>query len=417
MAARTQIARTQIWEEPNGSFGIDGTGTLANFLDLRTLAPSIYSPARVSLPDERTRAYRVDQPKDLFGYRSGSFDWQGHLISHGVPLNTAASPPSADALGTLLKATLGGRAIAAGTAVVASPSPTTTSFSVTPTHGARIPPGTIVWVQNTVTGRFVPAKIKTVSTDAVTLACALPFTPTTAAIVYNGEQFYETDKPNTSLQMIVEGENRNGDVHVLMGCHASLGLELTLGQLAKVTAQMMVAKGVLSAATAGNPASARGLSHSLAGSSPIPFTTSQMVFAPSGATTRVAPPVDSVKVNFNTSYTPIASIDGAEGVAERVRISSEVTVEISLPVNDTTPDEYLTARDAGTTYQMLLNLNDQTPGSLAALEIGTLQIRDVKRMDKGGVRYQSVTGLALPDDNATDKSTDQRRSPVRLARG
>jgi len=64
-----------------------------------------------------------------------------------------------------------------------------------------------------------------------------------------------------------------------------------------------------------------------------------------------------------------------------------------------------------------VNLNSETPGKLLALEMGTVQIRSVKRSMKRGLRYQELTCLALADDNATDKTTDQRRSPIRLARG
>lgn len=415
MPARSSIGRVRIWEEPAGSLGIDGTGTLGNFLDLRSMEAPL-SPSRVGLPDARLRAYRVDQPKDQRGFKNTTYDWSGHLISHGVVLNAASSALTIDGLGQLLKTVLGGRTTAAGSLVVASPSPTTTSFSVTGGQGIRFVPGQIIWVQNTTTGLYTPAKVKTVATDALTFACALPFTPVTGAIVLNSETFFETDKPNTSLQMIVEGENRNGDVYVLLGCHGNLSLGLTHGALAVASSQMQVAKWLPSSASAGTPGAA-ALAHALTGSAPVAFTQSSGVFAPSGATTRVTPSIDEISVAFNTKYETVPSLTGVEGVAERVRVSTEVTAEISLPVHDTTPDEYVTARDAETTYQLLVNLNDETPGKLLALEMGTLQIRDVKRVMKRGLRYQTLTCLALPDDNATDKTTDQRRSVVRFARG
>ena len=90
MAARSNLQRVRLWEEPNGSFGIDGTGTLGNFLDLRSME-SAFTPDRVSLPDQRARAYRVDQAKDQHGFKNTTYDWSGHLISHGITLNAAAS--------------------------------------------------------------------------------------------------------------------------------------------------------------------------------------------------------------------------------------------------------------------------------------------------------------------------------------
>ena len=417
MAARSNLQRVRLWEEPNGSFGIDGTGTLGNFLDLRSME-SAFTPDRVSLPDQRARAYRVDQAKDQHGFKNTTYDWSGHLISHGITLNAAASAsPTIDGLGQFLKTTMGGRTVSNGSLVVGAPAPTTSTFSVTGTQGSRFVPGQIIWVQNTTLGTYHPAKVKTVAIDALTLACALSFTPATGAIVLNSETFYETDKPNTSLQMIVEGENRNGDVYVLLGCHGDLTLTLTHGQLAMAASKMQVAQWLPSASAAGTPASAAALLHSLTGSLPVPFTASSCVFAPSGASTRVAPSIDEIGVSIAVTYGLVNSLNGVEGVAERVRVSSEVTCTISLPVNDTTPDEYVTARDAGTTYQLIVNLNSETPGKLLALEMGTVQIRSVKRSMKRGLRYQELTCLALADDNATDKTTDQRRSPIRLARG
>lgn len=415
MVTRSAIARYRVYEEPNGSFGIDGTGTLASFLDLRSME-SPFSPPAASLPDQRVRAYRVDQPRDRFGFRSTAWDWSGHLVSHGTALNAAASPPSIDGLGTVIKAMMGGRSIAAGSTVAASPSPTTTGFTLASGHGSRVTAGKIVWVADSV-GRFHPAKIKTVSTDAVTLACALGFTPASGAVVLNSETFFEADDPNTSLQFIVEGENRNGDAFVLLGCHGSLSLGLTHGQLATVSAQWQVARYLDSASSAGDPVAAGALTHSLTGSLPVPFTASSIIFCPSGATTRVTPIVESFTLNMNHAWQAAMSINGVDGVAERKRVPSEVTAVLTVAVDDTNPDRYWQDRDSGTTYQVLLNLNDQTAGGLLAIEMGTVQIRDVKRVMKNGLRYQEVSVLALADDNATDKTTDIRRSPVRIARG
>lgn len=415
MASRSAIARYRVFEEPNGSFALDATGSLGSFLDLRSMESPFGAP-RVSLPDQRVRAYRVDQPKDQFGFRSATWDWSGHLVSHGTALNAAASAPSIDGLGTVLKAMFGGRAIAAGSTVAASPSPTSTGLSVATGHGSRMPAGRIVWVADS-SGRYHPAKVKTQSSDALTFACALSFTPAAGAVVLNSETFYETDKPNTSLQFVAEGENRNGNVFVLMGCHGSLQFNLQLGQLAMVSAQWQVARWLRSAESAGTPASG-SLSHSLPAVAPVPISASSIVFCPSGATTRAAPSIESFALNVNHTYQAIASMNGVDGVAERVRVASEITATITLPVSDSSPDEYITARDAGTTYQLLLNLNDQTGGALLAVEMGTVQIRaEPKMVMKNGIRYQEIPVLALADDNATDKTTDERRSPVRIARG
>ena len=415
MPSRSALARYRVYEEPDGSFGIDGTGTLANFLDVRSME-SPFVHARASLPDQRVRAYRVDQPKDQFGFRSATWDWSGHLISHGTSLTSGATPPSIDGLGTILKATMGGRSVAAGSTVAASPSPTTTGFTVGAGHGSRVTAGKIIWVADSL-GRYHPGKVKTVSTDAVTLACALSFTPAAGAVVLNSETFYETDAPETSLQFITEGENRNGDCYILLGCHGSLSLGLSHGQLAMVSGQWQVAKWLQSSASAGDPVASASLSHSLTGSAPVPFTASSAIFAPSGATTRVAPIVESLALNLNFVWQAVPSLNGVDGVAERVRVSSEVTAVVTVAIDDSNPDIYVNARDAGTTYQLLVNLNDQTGGALLAVEMGTVQIRDVKPTMKNGLRYQEVTVLALPDDNATDKTTDIRRSPVRIARG
>jgi hypothetical protein len=145
-------------------------------------------------------------PDFNFGRKEGGLTFGHELVGATTPL-TAAAAPADDTLGLLIKTCLGNTYNAAGTAVVAAPAPTTTTFSVTPAQGARLRAGTAILVEGTGTGGVNEvALIKSVATDDVTLEFALSAAPANGAKIWNSYSNFIDASQYKTLQGQLVGE-------------------------------------------------------------------------------------------------------------------------------------------------------------------------------------------------------------------
>ena len=236
MAGRLRIGRCRVSVEPNGSFAVDRTGTIANFADVRAMS-TVSSQAVAHLTDDSLRSRIWQKNQEQIGFRACAFEWSAYLTGCGQTLD-ASTAPVQDTMSKVLGAIAGGYTAAQGSLVASGAS--TTGFTVTGTQGSRFPAGSIVWIETAVaSGIYVPRKVKTQATDALTFSIATSFTPSVGARVLNSQMLYPgTIAPGseTSLQWLLEGEDRDASVMaLLMGCQGDLKLDLSLGALAKVS--------------------------------------------------------------------------------------------------------------------------------------------------------------------------------------
>lgn len=408
---RTKVGRLRAYVEPNGSFAQDGTGTMASFADVRWMeADPTTTLAR--LADERVRSYVWEKTVEQFGFKSLSFEMKGHLVSSGTELGAAASPTQ-DVLSKVLGALCGGYTAAAGSLVASGAS--STGVTVTAGQGTRFIPGTIAWIETGLgTGLYVPTRIKTQATDALTFGIAVGFTPAVGAKVLNSYMHYPgtvLSGSNTSLQWLYESEAAAGETFLLMGCQGDLKIDWTLGADVTWASSQKGVKWLKGASLATPTTGLAAATHT--GSSPIPATAGGIVFTPASGTTRTLPQISKMEVALGVNWTPVPTFNGVEGVGEWALTPGDCTAMFELPYIDQT---YMTARDAGTLYQALAQAGN-VGGAQLALDLPNLQIVDVQPFRQNGMSYQRVTCNALLDANTTDQTTDQRRACWRLARG
>lgn len=159
-----------------------------------------------ALPNCTTQEIEVlDQSDYLFDDRppvSGILSWDYARTFHVAPSSTqldSAATYTEDFIGLIFKAAFRGQSVAAGSAVEASPSPTTTSFTVGTGHGTRFPRGQIVKVP--INGVLETNQVIGQTGDALTFAWPFTAAPAAAASVINSDTYYLSQSGAQSLSI------------------------------------------------------------------------------------------------------------------------------------------------------------------------------------------------------------------------
>lgn len=401
MRGRFALQRVRVSVEPAGSFGVDRTGTIANFADLRfniaTLAPNttIVNDEAVR---QRLHQHRIKQ----HGFRRGTLDISGDL----VPLGTAYAPgstPAQDTLSKVLESMLACTAIrGAGGTVQASPSPTTTGFSVALGEGAEFTQGTMILVETaSSSGLYELTAIDTISTDAITLDVALSFTPAAGCKVLNAETVYlgtAAVGSQTSLQFLVERENR-GDIFALMGCQGPLSIEWPLGGRPRWSAQLQGAERVHDDEL-GTPQGGSALAAAtLTGGTPVLCTAGGIVLTPYSGTTRTLPTIAEIAFNIGAAWTMVDSYNGVEGWAQPVFTPGEQpTVNTTVLAS---AEEWFDAFHARTQYKLLAQAGNTPAGAVGIFCPQLELIAEPVEIDRGGVTHTQLVFGAVGDGDVS----------------
>lgn len=410
MVARSIIRRQRFAVE--SAVSVDGTGTIGNFKDIRATTTELPGEVQEFVADGRVRAKRVLGPPQQLGFQRGAFNIGGQLVSTGVELNAAASP-SQDELSTLLGAILGGYTAAAGSLVASGSS--TTGVTVTASQGSRFPEGTIVGVETAVgSGIFEATSIDTRSTDALTFSHALSFTPAVGAKVINAQLLYETDQPTSTVQWLIESEDRNA-IFLFRGCQGNLGITWPLGGELAWTSQMQFA-GWLHDDELATPQGGSAMSvWTPPGSPPVIARSGSIVFTPTAGTTRTTPQIASLTFDPAITWQAVESFNAlVGGRAGYERVVGQPMATIQIPRSEAA-ETYKDAMAAGTTYRLFAQAGNAA-GRIVVLHCPTVQIVGIAPASVNGLDYVTLSLMCLPDATLTDQSTDLLRAPYRIAR-
>lgn len=406
------LARLRASIEPAGSYAVDRTGTINNFFDLRFIEAEP-TPGLQRLRDERVVQRLWTRNLDQFGLKSHGFDFRGHLVSIGAELDAAGAAVQ-DSISKVFEAMAGGYSAFAGSLVASGAS--TTGVTVTAGQGGRFPAGQICAVETAVgSGLYEIVKIKQQAVDGLTFATALSFAPAVGAKLLGGHVLYPTDlAPSAAkhIQLLWEGHDRD-DIWLLLGCQGSLGIEWQLGQLVMWTAQFRGSKWLHDDDIAGPQGGAALAAGTYDGGKPIPCKAGSVVLTPMASTARTLPHVDGIEFTTGITWQMVPSYNGPEGTAQQVLVRGEPSLVTYVPIED---ESWHDVRDAQTKYQFLAQAGNTGAGTIG-LECGCIQLVDVARQIRNGMRYWQLTWQVLEDENATDQTTDLRRAPWRIFRG
>lgn len=415
MAAPSRVARLRASVE--STFATDRTGTIANFFDIRSETMQMPEPMLAQLADERLRQRVWEQPLNVQGFKSGAFDFKGHLTSHNLTLTNGVTNTK-DALSKILEVIAGGYQASLGSLVASGA--TTTGFVMTAGNGATqsLDPGVLVPVETALaSGLYQVGHVNTRSTDTILFQNAFSFTPAVGAKVLGAQLLYPTSAPTGSLQWLFDSYERT-NILALLGCQGDLKIEWALGQLVTWASSQKAATWLYDAGlTTPQSGSAIGVvtAVSYEGSVPIPATAGNIVFSPSLGTLRTLPSASKLEFNLGLAQVPIDSFNATDtgGIGAYSMVPGQVTGTITVPRDSLT---YQLARDAQTTYRILAQAGN-TPGKMLAVSFPTVQIVSVKPVDKNGLQYSEIGWIALQNANSTDQTTDLRAAPWYLMRG
>ena len=88
--AQNGIARLRIGVEPNGSYGLDLTGTIGNLTDVRFMESTPVLGQTV-IKDEATVQRFTQRRAQLFGFSKPTFELSSELCGSGQTLNAAST--------------------------------------------------------------------------------------------------------------------------------------------------------------------------------------------------------------------------------------------------------------------------------------------------------------------------------------
>jgi hypothetical protein len=190
--------------------------------------------AQVSTNDASTELYE-EQP-DQDGEKSGS---DKVTFQCKPPVTTLDKDATGTALDTppsylVAKAMLGGEVVHAGSLVESAPTPTTTTFSVTATQGARFTVGQTVMVETS--NGMEWSIISAIATDAITLAIALTAAPATGAKVLNMFNWYLDPANVTSFALRHALAGDSAHQYQARGCFGEMEFAFEQNQLLRYIA-------------------------------------------------------------------------------------------------------------------------------------------------------------------------------------
>lgn len=385
-----------IYEEPDGSYQVDRSGTPGDFLAMPYTEGSLEAQLAQEPLDPQLGKMRLDGTDvTVHGPRSCSLSASVTLHSHGVDMIATATAPTVSTWAMLraLKAIMGG-VVATGTeaasTLVVADATTTTAVEVTTGHGDRWVPGSVIGCEVVSGSGLIEAReVISVAGDVVSVKQAFSSAPVTGSAVRGGVTLYMTEDPRTSLQALIEGRE-NTDGVILRGLQGGYTLELPLGGLGQVQLALQGASwarlGASSATIPSYPIFA-----------PMALAPLEVTCPVVGATTRVLVPQSEVTITPAIVYAPQRSGAATETIARMRRQPTRPLVSgtFTTPYED---DTWYTAHSARETRALFAQAGN-VPGATCLISVPTIQVTEPPQMAESGegIAGQTVTWRARHD--------------------
>jgi len=342
-----------------------------------------------------------------------------YLAGTGAPQDgndTFANPTTNWALGRLLGVLMGavqqGTPQVAATAVTAGS--TTTSVNVTAGHGNTLgAPGGAYAVRIQSTGLYEAREILSVTANAVVPKVAHSAAPVLGEPVIWATTFGLTNNLSgflSTLQFLVEGAE-SGDEFVGLGMQGTMSIDITQGQIAKLSTQLTGASWVRSNVTSLGAATITNFS-------PIAHMTSELIL---GTGTITSSQTRNVVSHSSSTWTPGMAnlpVTSPEGPADSGMIGWKRArgraITGQVQVYDDTATNWITA-DTNRTDLSLFQQVGMTTAGIVLLSAPTIQLSVVPPRTPANDLYGFQVSWAGRNDEAiSSPSTDVQRSAFRI---
>lgn len=411
--AQTGIARLRVGIEPNGSYGIDLTGTIGNLTDIRFMeaAPVL---GQTLIKDEAAVQRFTQKRTQQLGFAKPTYELGSYLCGSGQTLN-AASTPTQTTQSKVLAAILGGYSgSAAGTAYVSNVGAVVT---VTATHGARFAPGSVVWIQMT-NGTYEPNIVRANAASTITLTWLMSGTPTPAGVILNSQHCYLDDPATsqTSLQALWESQNRE-HIYLLCGLQATaLSFDLTLEAQTKWSASLAGNRYLHDDAIATPQGGSAIAVATFDGGEPTVTQKGGFLFGALSSSTRTHVCCSDFAFTPAVSHAPVACASADGGISQMYRVRGDApSVSFATYIDGTNAFDWRAAMTAKTLYKGLWYALG-SPGSQKAISMPTMQIVAVDEAgDVGGLRAVKVTCSLQENQDPAAPASAFERAPYQVA--
>lgn len=416
----TNVQRVRVYEEAQGSFGVDHSGTAGDFLDL----PFIEGTLNVALNEPVETPGIVQQHIDAQPLKvklpkraTASFDI--NLAGLGL---TAGGPRSRSALGCLLAVAFGGEDLGTGNQITTGA--TTTSLPLTSASGFE--KGMAFAAATGTGGRLEMREIKNIATNTLTPKYALSGSPANSSNIYAPASYYPATVANfgaaTSLQMIVEGLEPD-DRWLLMGGQVeSITLTLSNGTIARASFSWKFADWDYAdgSATSGDFVGPALAAATYANTVPVVIKDSELRIFDVGTSSISSTLTNAAAYEFkiNLSYVEHNAPGGVNNIVYYVRNRAVplVSGSFTIPLEDQT---WWTAKAANDLKAFALQIGSSptaTTGGGVLLTAPTIQITDIQPVDINGIRGQIVSWEGTTDSDITsaDAQSDINNAAMRI---
>lgn len=392
------------------TFAADATGDVAsNFDDLRCKPTKIIPDTQIA-PDETAVQYFHEQRDYVRGPEHGSCAIEAYWTSTNEAIDESTTVTKNEQQ-KFLETVLGGYN-APGQGSLSASGEATTGCVVTGSEGGQFTENSFVGI--IISSVFYPRLVATVSTDTLVWWPALPSAIANGATVHNAENLYYNEDTEKWLQILAEARIDRGDIFLLRG--GAGDLQFNLDRSGLVTWSSTVRGAIREhddEITTPQGGGALGVAS---------FTDSAPKFGNAGGC-HLAPTSDStltlvrcvdISVDAGINWIEVPDHAGTEGMGEWHRDRGEKKVELTI-LQDSAAGTYELYRDAyraGTDYGFLYWLGSSA-GNCNAIAARTCQIMtEPEPVEWNGLDAIKLTLLAKINDQSTDKSTANRRSPI-----
>jgi len=410
------LGRTRIAAE--AAFAVDESGTPANFLDLPIVENSgTFVPLTEHLEPMLQQQYlhSFTNSKMVLAKKSSTLALQTYLAGTGAPQDGNNAWSTTWALGRLLSVLMGavqqGTPQAAATTVQAGS--TTSSVNVTAGHGNTLgSPGGAYAVRIQSTGLYEAREILSCTANAVVPKVAHSSAPVAGEPIIWATTFGLTNNQAgllSTLQFIIEGAE-SGDEYVGLGMQGTLAIDITQGQIAKLSANLTGASWVRSAASLA--------ASTITDFSPIAHMTSELIL---GTGTITSTQTRNLVSHSSSTWTPgfanlpVTSPEGpaSSGIIGWKRARGRA-ITGQVQVYDDTATNWITA-DTNRTDLSLFQQVGMTTSGIVLLSAPTVQLSVVPPRTPANDLYGFLVSWAGRNDEAiASPSTDVQRSAFRI---
>lgn len=378
-----------IYEEPDGSYQVDHSGTPGEFLALPYVGNTLDAKLAQEPLDPMTGKMRLDgMDLTVLGPKSCTLACGVTLHSHGQDLDGDVTPTTKAAwpLLRMLQAIMGGMAAttnASAQTLVVVDSTTTTAVEVTATHGSRFQAGGVIGCEVVSGSGLIEAReIASVSGDVVTVKQAFSAAPVTGSAVRGGITVYMTENPLTSLQALIEGREATDGLW-LGGLQGGFALQLPIGGLGQLQFS-------LTGADWGRVGSSSATIPSYSIFSPMALAPLEVTVPVVGSTTRVVLAQSEITITPGIVYAPQKSGAATNTIARMRRMPTRPLVQgsFTVPYED---DTWYTAHSSRAVRALFAQAGN-VPGATCLVSVPTIQIGAPQSAPSG----ENIAGQSVP---------------------